>query len=56
MGNLFASADRFSAHLDLPKTPKAGNVGISCLFRVGSGLAITLLIKTSFGIRRDVST
>jgi hypothetical protein len=45
MGKFFASADRFSAHLDLLKTPKAGNLGISCHFRIGSGLAITLVYQ-----------
>jgi succinylarginine dihydrolase len=46
MGNLFASGDRFSAHLVLPKSKEFTNMGISCHFRVGSGLAITLFINT----------
>jgi hypothetical protein len=53
-GQSFASDDRFSAHLDLPKTPKSGNTGNSRLFRIGSGLAIPLVIKTSCGIRRRI--
>jgi len=47
MGNLFAFGDLFSAHLLLPQSEKPVNMGISCHFSIGTGLAITQLIKTS---------
>jgi hypothetical protein len=47
MGNLFAFGDLFSAHLLLSPSEKPVNMGISCHFRIGSGFAITQVIKTS---------
>jgi hypothetical protein len=47
MGNVFTSVGPFSAHLILPKSEKAVNMAISGRFRIGSGVAITQVIKTS---------
>jgi hypothetical protein len=47
VGKFLASGDRFSAYMVVQNSETAINMGISCDFRIGRGLAITQVIKTS---------